>query len=232
LTAATARPKGETSMTMQLFGHPFSSYTQKALIALYENGTPFEFRMLSPGEPADGAEFARLWPIKRFPILLDQGQTIVEATTVIEYLQAYYPGPVALIPEAAGAAVEVRMMDRVFDNYVMNTQQKCVLDAIRAPGNRDAHGVAEAKAMLDTAYAWMDERMAGREWAVNDSFSLADCAAGPALFYADWTYPIPARFTSLHAYRRRLLARPSFARAIDEARPYRAFFPLGAPDRD
>jgi glutathione S-transferase len=219
-------------MTLQLFGHPFSSYTQKALIALYENGTPFEFRMLSPDEPANGAEFARLWPIKRFPILVDEGQTVVEATTVIEHLQAYNPGPVTLIPEAAGAAVEVRMMDRVFDNYVMNTQQKCVFDAIRAPDARDAHGVAEAKAMLDTVYAWIDERMAGREWAVNDSFSLADCAAGPALFYADWTYPIPARFTNLHTYRRRLLARPSFSRAIDEARPYRAFFPLGAPDRD
>jgi glutathione S-transferase len=219
-------------MTLQLFGHPFSSYTQKALIALYENGTPFEFRMLGPEEPANGAEFARLWPIKRFPILVDEGQTILEATAVIEYLEACHPGPVRLIPEAAAAAVAVRMMDRVFDNYVMNTQQKFVLDAMRAPDARDAQGVAEAKAMLDSVYPWLDERMAGRAWAANDSFSLADCAAGPALFYADWTYPIPARFANLLAYRRRLLARPSFARAIDEARPYRALFPLGAPDRD
>ena len=219
-------------MTLQLFGHPFSSYTQKALIALYENGTPFEFRMLGPDEPANGAEFARLWPIKRFPILVDEGRTILEATTVIEYLEACHTGPVTLIPEAAGAAVEARMMDRVFDNYVMSPQQKCVLDAIRPPDARDAQGVAEAKAMLDSVYPWLDERMAGRAWAVNDSFSLADCAAGPALFYADWTHPIPARFANLRAYRRRLLARPSFARAIDEARPYRALFPLGAPDRD
>jgi glutathione S-transferase len=221
-----------TTMTLQIFGHPFSSYTQKVLIALYENGTPFEFRVLSPDAPAIGTEFARLWPIKRFPILVDEGQTILEATTVIEYLEARYPGPVTLIPHAAGAAVEVRMMDRVFDNYVMNTQGKCVFDAIRAPEARDAQGVAEAKAMLDTIYAWLDERMAGREWAANDGFSMADCAAAPALFYADWTHPIPERFASLHAYRRRLLARPSFARAVNEARPYRGFFPLGAPDRD
>jgi glutathione S-transferase len=219
-------------MTLQLFGHPFSSYTQKALIALYENGTPFAFRMLGPDEQANGAEFARLWPVKRFPILVDEGRTILEATTVIEYLAAHYPGPVGLIPAAADAAVEVRMMDRVFDNYVMSPQQKCVFDAMRGPDARDVQGVAEAKAMLDTVYAWLDERMTGREWAVNDSFGLADCAAGPALFYADWTYPIPPRFNNLHAYRRRLLARPSFARAIDEARPYRAYFPLGAPDRD
>jgi glutathione S-transferase len=219
-------------MPLQLFGHPFSSYTQKALIALYENGTQFEFRMLGPDEPANGAEFARLWPIKRFPILVDEGRTILEATTIIEYLAAHHPGPVSLLPEAADAAVEVRMMDRVFDNYVMSPQQKCVFDALRPPRARDAQGVAEAKSILDTIYAWLDDRVTGREWAVNDSFSLADCAAGPALFYADWTYPIPRRFNNLHAYRRRLLARPSFARAIDEARPYRAYFPLGAPDCD
>jgi glutathione S-transferase len=218
-------------VTLQLFGHSFSSYTQKALIALYENGTKFEFRMLSPDEPANGAEFARLWPVKRFPILVDEDQTILEATTVIEYLEACYPGPAALIPAAAGAAVEVRMMDRCFDNYVMNPVQKCVFDAIRAPEARDVQGVAEARAMLDTAYAWLDERMAAREWAAG-AFSLADCAAGPALFYADWTHPIGERFPHLTAYRQRLLARPSFARAIDEARPYRSFFPLGAPDRD
>jgi glutathione S-transferase len=230
-TGATARPRGKIPMTLQLFGHPFSSYTQKALIALYENGTPFEFRMLSPDEPANGAEFARLWPVKRFPILVDEGRTILEATTVIEYLQAYYPGPVTLIPEAAGLAIEVRMMDRVFDNYVMGAQGKCVVDALRAPEARDAQGVAEARAMLDTAYGWLDARMADREWAAG-AFSLADCAAGPALFYADWTHPIGEGFPHLTAYRRRLLARPSFARAIDEARPYRAFFPPGAPDRD
>jgi glutathione S-transferase len=218
-------------MTLQIFGHPFSSYTQKALIALYENRTPFQFRMLGPDEPANGVEFVRLWPIKRFPILVDEGQTILEATTVIEYLEANYPGPVTLIPEVASAAIEVRMMDRLFDNYVMNAQQKCVVDATRALEARDVHGVAEARAILETVYVWLDQRMASREWAAG-SFSLADCAAGPALLYADWAHPIGEGLKHLTAYRQRLLARPSFARAVDEARPYRGLFPLGAPDRD
>jgi glutathione S-transferase len=219
-------------MPPQLFAHPFSSYCQKVLIALYENNTAFTFRKLSPEEPETGEEFAKLWPIKRFPIMVDGARTILEATTIIEHLEVNHPGSVRLIPRDADLAVEVRMMDRVFDNYVMNTQGKCVHDAIRKPDARDAQGVAEARAMLETAYAWLNERMAGREWAVDVGFSLADCAAAPALFYADWTHPIPKQFTNLIAYRQRLLARPSVARAVDEARPYRAYFPLGAPDRD
>jgi glutathione S-transferase len=219
-------------MTLELFAHPFSSYCQKALIAFYENDIPFTFRTLSPDEPANGEEFARLWPIKRFPILVEDGRTILEATSIIEHLAVHHPGPVKLIPEDPAAAVEVRMLDRVFDNYLMTPQGKCVFNAIRAEADRDPYGVAEARAMLDTAYAWLDQRMAGREWAVGKTFSLADCAAAPSLFYADWTHAIPAELTNLHAYRARLLARPSFARAVDGGRPYRHFFPLGAPDRD
>jgi len=219
-------------MALQLYLHPLSSYCHKALIAFYENDIAFTFRMLSPDEPANGEEFAKLWPIKRFPILVDGDRTILEATSIIEHLQARYPGPVRLIPDDADLAVEVRMLDRVFDNYVMTPQGKCVFDAIRPEADRDPYGVRQAREMLDTAYAWLDERMASREWAVGETFSLADCAAAPSLFYADWTHRIPERFTNLHAYRARLLARPSFARAVDEGRPYRSFFPLGAPDRD
>ena len=219
-------------MSLELFAHPFSSYCQKALIAFYENDILFNFRMLSPDEPANGAEFARLRPIQRFPILVDDGRTILEATSIIEHLQARHPGPVRLIPDDPQAAVEVRMLDRVFDNYVMTPQGKCVFNAIRPEADRDPYGVAEARRMLDTAYAWLDERMAGREWAVGVSFSLADCAAAPSLFYADWTHAIGPQFANVHAYRARLLARPSFARAVDGGRPYRHFFPLGAPDRD
>ncbi|MGR4863648.1 glutathione S-transferase family protein [Caulobacter sp. LARHSG274] len=219
-------------MTLQLFAHPFSSYCQKALIAFYENDIPFEFRMLSPDEPANGEEFARLWPIKRFPILVDGGRTILEATSIIEHLQVRHPGPVRLIPDHPDLAVEVRMLDRVFDNYVMTPQGRCVFDAIRPETDRDPYGVREAHAMLDAIYDWLDKRMADREWAVGETFSLADCAAAPSLFYADWTHAIPAEFKHLHAYRARLLARPSFARAVDGGRPYRHFFPLGAPDRD
>jgi glutathione S-transferase len=219
-------------MTLQLFAHPFSSYCQKALIAFYENETPFTFRMLSPDEPATGEQFAALWPIRRFPLLLDGDRMIPEASIIIEHLQIHYPGPVRLIPDDAAAALEVRMMDRFFDNYVMTPQGKCVFDSMRTPDTRDTQGVSEARSMLETAYAWLDQRMAGRTWACGEAFSLADAAAAPSLFYADWTHAIPARFTHVHAYRARLLARPSFARAVDEARPYRSFFPLGAPDRD
>ena len=218
-------------MGLQLFFHPFSSYSQKALIALYENGTPFIARVLSPEDPATGAEFAARWPIKRFPILVDGQRTILEASAVIEYLDAAHPGPVRMIPPDPLAAIDVRMMDRVFDNYVSTPQQKLVYDALRAPEARDAQGVAEARAALETAYAWLDARMADREWAAG-AFSLADCAAAPALFYADWSHRIADRFANLLAYRARLLARPSFARAVDAARPFRPYFPLGAPDRD
>ena len=124
------------------------------------------------------------------------------------------------------------MMDRVFDNYVGSPQQAVVFDAIRPEEDRHPASVTAARVALQTAYAWLDKRMAGREWAVGDSFSLADCAAAPLLFYADWTHTIDPGFINLHAYRRRLLARPSFARAVDDARPYRPYFPLGAPDRD
>jgi glutathione S-transferase len=217
-------------MPLKLYAHPFSSYCQKVLIALYENATPFELRML--GDPQAGAELAALWPLKRFPVLVDDGHTVLEASIIIEHLGLHHPGPVRLIPQDAGAALDVRMMDRCFDNYIMTPQGRIVLDSLRAEADRDRLGVAEARAMLDTAYGWLDQKMAGREWASGDAFSLADCAAAPALFYADWTHPIGAAFGNLHAYRRRLLQRPSFARAVDEARPYRPLFPLGAPDRD
>jgi glutathione S-transferase len=219
-------------MPLQLYAHPFSSYCQKVLIALYENGTPFEFRLLEGPDSPAMQELAALWPIKRFPVLLDGDRTVIEASIIVEYLGLYQPGPVRLVPEDAREALEVRTMDRFFDNYVSTPQQKIVFDRIRPEADRDACGVADARAMLDTAYAWLDGVLAGREWAAGHGFSLADCAAAPFLFYADWTHPIGDRFPNVVAYRRRLLARPSFARAVDEARPYRAFFPLGAPDRD
>jgi glutathione S-transferase len=139
---------------------------------------------------------------------------------------------VKLIPENPASALDVRMMDRFFDNYVMTPMQKIVADHIRRPENRDPQGVAEAHRLLDTAYAWLDPTLYGREWASAEGFSLADCAAAPSLFYADWVHSIPESYPTLRAYRRRLLERPSFARAVDEARPYRKLFPPGAPDRD
>jgi glutathione S-transferase len=217
---------------LKLFFHPFSSYSQKALIALYENGVPFEPLNLDGQDNPHAAELARLWPMKRFPILVDGNRTVLEASCVVEYIGLRYPGPVRLIPEDPLAALEVRMMDRFFDNYVSTPQQKVVFNAIRPEADRDPYGVNEARAMLETSYAWLEQKMADREWAAGADFSLADCAAAPFLFYADWTHPIGDQFSDVQAYRRRLLARPSVARAVDEARQYRAYFPLGAPDRD
>jgi glutathione S-transferase len=219
-------------VSLQLFGHPFSSYTWKALIPLYENDTPFTFRMIEPDHPENGAELARRSPMGKFPLLVDGDTAVFEATSVIEYLDAFHPGPVRLIPADQVAAGIVRMLDRVFDNYVMNTVQVLVGDVLRPADRRDYYGVEQAKAALDRIYAWLDGELAGKTWAVGDSFTLADCAAAPSLFYADWANSIPERFTTLKAYRARLLARPSVARAVDEARPYRAYFPLGAPNRD
>ena len=214
-----------------LYAHPFSSYCQKVLVALYETGTPFDYRNLE--DPGAGTELAALWPMKRFPVLVDGGRTVLEATCIIEYLQLHDPGAVTLIPADPDAALEVRMLDRFFDNYVSTPQQKFVADKLRPQGaNRDPHGVEEARAMLETSYAWLDARMASREWAAGDAFTLADCGAAPFLFYADWTHAIDARYANVRAYRQRLLARPSVKRAVDEARPYRSYFPLGAPDRD
>jgi glutathione S-transferase len=217
-------------MTLKLYAHPFSSYCQKAIIALYENETPFEFKLLDNGPNSD--ELNALWPIKRFPVLMDGERLIPEASIIIEHLALHHPGPVRLIPADPDAALQVRLMDRFFDNYISTPQQSVVFNAIRAEGDRDPVGVAAARTQLETAYAWLDKTMAGRTWAVGEDFSLADCGAAPFLFYADWTHAIDPAFENVWAYRRRLLARPSVVRAVDEARPYRGFFPLGAPDRD
>ena len=218
-------------MSLILYAHPFSSYCQKVLIALYESATPFEFQMLSRDNPAAGAEFVNLWPLRRMPVLRDREQTLMEATIIIEHLDLRHPGPARLLPADPQAALRARFMDRVFDNYVMTPMQKIVGDHLRPTEARDPHGVAEAHKLLDTTYGWLEQTLQDQRWACGD-FSLADCAAAPSLFYADWVHPIGADCPTLRAYRQRLLARPSFARAVDEARPYRPLFPPGAPDRD
>jgi glutathione S-transferase len=219
-------------MALQLYFHPFSSYSQKALVAFYENDIAFEPQVLGGPDSAASQRLASLWPIKRFPVLVDGDRTVVEASCIVEYLGLRMPGPVKLIPDDPHAALEVRMMDRFFDNYVSTPQQRIVFDALRPEGDRDPFGVRQAREALQTAYAWLDGVMARREWAAGERFSLADCGAAPFLFYADWTHPIGDAYPNVTAYRRRLLQRPSFARAVDEARPYRHLFPLGAPDRD
>jgi len=218
-------------MGLALYAHPFSSYCQKVLIALYENGTPFEYRQL--GEAKADAELAERWPLKRMPVLVDGGHTVVETTVIIEHLGLHHPGPVRLIPEDPRAALAVRMLDRFFDGYVMTPMQRIVADHLRPADRRDPFGVDEAHRLLETAYRWLDGHLEARTWSGSGAhFSLADCAAAPSLFYADWVHPIEPAFPNVRAYRARLLKRPSVARAVDEARPYRANFPPGAPDRD
>lgn len=218
---------------LALYGHPFSSYTQKVLTALYENGTPFELLNLDPAEPVShSADWLRHWPLAKFPVLVDGDRTVVESSIVIEHLQLAHPGPVLLIPTDPRAALDVRFMDRFFDLHVMAPVQHAVNAALTGNAERKAEGVAWATEKLEKAYAWLEGMWAGRTWAAGESFSLADCAAAPSLFYADWTHPIAATYPQLRAYRARLLARPPFARAVEGGRPYRHYFPLGAPDRD
>ena len=218
---------------LALYGHPFSSYTQKVLTALYENGTPFELRNLDPAAPGNHApEWLRRWPLAKFPLLVDGDHTVVESSIVIEHLQMAQPGPVQLIPADPAAALQVRFMDRFFDLHVMAPVQHAVNAALTGDPAKRVDGVAWAADKLEKAYAWLEGEWARRTWAAGDGFTMADCAAAPALFYADWTHPIAANYPLLRAYRARLLARPSFARAVEGGRPYRHYFPLGAPDRD
>ncbi|HLZ65197.1 MAG TPA: glutathione S-transferase family protein [Aliidongia sp.] len=217
-------------MALTLYAHPFSSYCQKVLIALWENETPFAYRHLE--EPGAAEERAALWPLGRFPVLVDDGRTVVESSIIIEHLDLHHAGPVRLLPNDREAALEVRFMDRFFDNYIMTAMQQPVFEALRAEGGRKEAAMAEARQALDTAYAWLEARLAGRTWAAGESFSMADCAAAPSLFYADWVHQIGPDFPRLRQYRSRLLSRPSFACAVEEGRPYRSYFPLGAPDRD
>ena len=217
-------------MPLTLYAHPFSSYSQKVLIALWENDVPFTYRHLE--DPGAGEERAALWPLGRFPVLADDGRMIAESSIIIEHLDLHHPGAVRMVPDDPVLALEVRFMDRFFDNYIMEPMQRPILEALRKEDGRQAAAMAEAAVALDAAYGWLEGVLAGRTWAAGGVFSMADCAAAPSLFYADWVHRIGDGFSLLRAYRSRLLARPSVARAVEEGRQYRGYFPLGAPDRD
>ncbi|WP_152224196.1 glutathione S-transferase family protein [Pseudomonas sp. SCB32] len=220
-------------MSLVLFGHPFSSYTQKVLIALYENDTPFEFRCLGQDTPEHSKEWLRLWPMAKFPVLQDGESSIAESSIIIEYLQLTQGGAQRWLPAEPMDALQVRFLDRFFDLHVMSPVQHAVSGALTGDASKRQDGLSVAAQRLELAYRWLEGHLAASElWAHGDDFTLADCAAAPALFYADWTHRISDAYPLLRAYRARLLARPSFARAVDEARPYRPLFPLGAPNRD
>jgi glutathione S-transferase len=214
-------------MTLELYMHPLASYCWKVLIALYENETPFEPHLVDLGNEAAAAEFKKLWPIGKFPVLRDaaSGRVIPESSSIIEYLDAYHPGKIELVPKDAATAREARHLDRVYDLHVHEHMQKIVGDRIRPAGRKDELGAQEARTKLATAYSLLDEQMRARTWAAGSEFTMADCAAAPALHYANLVLRFEETHPSLSAYLRRLEARPSFARVRREAEPYFHFFP-------
>ena len=214
-------------MALVLYYHPLASFCHKVLIALYENETPFEGRVVDLMDDAASARFLDLWPVGKIPVLRDESrdQTIPETTIIIEYLEQHYPGPRALLPAGGAERLDVRLWDRFFDLYVQVPMQKIVIDRLRSEGEHDARGVAEAKATLETAYRMIERQMADRTWATGEAFSLADCAAAPALFYADIVAPFSATHPHTAAYFERLVQRASFQRVLAEAQPYFHMFP-------
>lgn len=212
---------------MKLYLHPLSSYCWKVLLALYENGTPFESVTIDLRNPAERAELARLWAFAKFPVLRDEArdQTIPESTIIIEYLAQHYPGRAELIPADRDAARVVRFHDRFFDLYVHTPMQAIVADRLRPEGSKDPYGVEQARATLGTAYDWIEREMKTRRFAAGDTFTMADCAAAPALYYANRVHPFGPSHPNTAAYLQRLLDRPSFQRVMKEAEPYFAMFP-------
>ncbi len=215
-------------MSLILFYHPLASFCHKVLIALYENGTAFEGEIIRPDIPQERAALLEFWPVGKMPVLRDEtrGALVPESTIIIEYLDTHYPGARRLIPEDAEAALQARLWDRFFDQYIHQPMQKHVIDRIRADDAlRDPHGVKEAAATIDTAYAMLERHLAGREWMLGTGFSIADCAAAPALFYSGVVHPFPKDAVHVRAYFDRLMARPSIRRTYEEAVPYFSLFP-------
>jgi glutathione S-transferase len=215
-------------VSLKLYYHPLSSFCHKALIALYESGTPFEPVLIDLGDEESSAKLRSLWPVAKFPVLRDdaRGNMVAEATVIVEYLDTHYPGPMRLVPADADLAWQARMWDRFYDLYVNVQLQKVVGDRLRPADARDALGVEQAKAMIQNSYAMIDEAMVGKTWAMGDDYGIVDCAASPALFYANCILPIDNAMPNLKAYFGRLMARPSYARALKEAEPYFNMFPM------
>lgn len=214
-------------MSLKLYFHPLSSFCQKALVALYENDTPFEPHIVDLADAKSSAAFKAIWPIGRFPVLRDEANdcTVPESSIIIEYLAQHYPGKTQLVPADAELARQMRLQDRFYDLYVNVPMQKVVTDKLRPLGKNDPYGVEAARTLLHTACSMIEQDMATKTWATGDAFTMADCAAAPALFYANMLTPLGDAYPNAAAYLRRLMDRPSFARAIKEARPYFALVP-------
>jgi glutathione S-transferase len=214
-------------MSLTLHYHPLSSFCWKALIALYENDIPFTPHLVNFGDPAQAAAFKQLWPVGKFPVLRDERSnlTIPESTVIIEYLDRHYPGRTRFLSDDPGIAHQIRLTDRIYDLHLHMHMQKVVGDRLRPDGKHDPHGVEDAKTRMRTTLDIVERDMQGKTWAVGDSFTMADCAAAPALYYANLVLPFAETHRSATAYLDRLLQRPSFARTVEEAEPYRHMFP-------
>lgn len=216
-------------MTLALYGHPFSSYTWKAQIAFYAEDIPHDFRIVDGDHPEHAAVVRSAGPAGKFPVLRDGDAVLFETTTIIEHLALHHAPGGDLIPADPVAALKARQLDRVFDNYVMDNMQAVVDEYLRDRDDPDPAQVAEARARLERTYAWLEDWLCS--YAAGDRITLVECAAAPSLFYADWVHPIDG-YPRLHAWRAHLLALPAVTRCVEDARPFRPWFPLGAPDRD
>jgi glutathione S-transferase len=214
-------------MSLTLYYHPLSSFCWKTLIALYENDTPFTAQSVDLGNDSERNALLKIWPIGKFPVLRDSAKEriVPESSIIIEYLDTEYPGRIRFIAAEPKLALQTRLRDRFYDLYVHLPMQKVVGDRLRPADARDAHGVEEAKARIVSCYGMLDKEMTSRSWAMGEAFSLADCAAAPALFYGNKVAPFGGAHKNLSAYFERLKARPSFARVLQEAEPYFKMFP-------
>jgi len=216
-------------MSLTLHFHPLSSFCHKALIALYENDTPFTPQIVNLMDEGERSALRKLWPIGKFPVLRDDARdrTIPESSIIIEYLDQHYPGKTKFIPADPDLARQMRMRDRFFDLHIHMQMQKIVGDRLRPADRKDPHGVEEARALMATALGMLERDMATNTWAMGETFTMADCAAAPALFYADKISPLAGSYPNVAAYLDRLTRRPAYARALKEAEPYFKFFPKG-----
>jgi len=214
-------------MTLVLHMHPLSSFCWKALIALHENGTAFEPLIVNLGDETSRAAFKKIWPIGKFPVLRDESKdlTVAESTIIIEYLDQYHPGPTRFILADPESARQTRFSDRFYDHYIHEPMQRIVGNRIRPAGSKDPYGVDQARTTLRTALDMTEQNMKAKTWAMGDAFTLADCAASPALYYANRVMPFAESHPVVTAYLQRLMARPGFARVLKEAEPYFKYFP-------
>ena len=218
-------------MTLHLYYHPFSSYCQKVMIALHERELPYEGHVVNLGDAQSKAGFAAIWPYAKFPVINDDFArvTLPESTLIIEYLDTLSASGKRLTPIDPVHLRSVHLLDRVIDNYIQTPMQKIVGDRLRPEGARDPHGVEEARSLLDTSYRFLEERII-QTYLSGPDVTLADCAAAPALFYAQKVAPFAERYPKLGSYLERMLDRPSFARCVEEARPFREHFPAADTD--